>query len=222
ARPTIEVAHEALIRTWPRFRDWIDANREKLRSRAHVLQARAEWEQQGRRADLLLPAGFQLERARTLLAEPGDVPIADIREFIARSSGHEKRRQRIFVGACLAATLVTAGLGILAFVQGRAADVERNLAVTSEERAVANAKRAQSRLLAALSAQGLGVGNAVSGMLLGLEALPDVKYARPYLPEAEEALFNAFNNRKERVVQGGVESLSPDGKHVLTTSDTSA
>src|SRR5262249_22054854 len=80
----------------------------------------------------------------------------------------------------------------------------------------------QSRLLAALSAQGLGVGNAVSGMLLGLEALPDVKYARPYLPEAEEALFNAFNNRKERVVQGGVESLSPDGKHVLTTSDTSA
>ena len=31
ARPTVEVAHEALIRTWPRLRGWIDANREKLR-----------------------------------------------------------------------------------------------------------------------------------------------------------------------------------------------
>jgi Novel STAND NTPase 1 len=31
-RPTVEVAHEALIRTWPRFRGWIDANRETLRA----------------------------------------------------------------------------------------------------------------------------------------------------------------------------------------------
>jgi len=42
ARPTVEVAHEALIRTWPRLRGWIDANREKLRARAAILQAKAE------------------------------------------------------------------------------------------------------------------------------------------------------------------------------------
>ena len=86
ARPTVEVAHEALIRTWPRLRGWIDANREKLRARAAVLQAKAEWEQHGRREDLLLPAGFQLERARALLADPGDLTIDDIQEFIALSS----------------------------------------------------------------------------------------------------------------------------------------
>ena len=63
-RLQVEVSHEALIRTWPRLRDWIDANREKLRARAAVLQAKAEWEHQERRDDLLLPAGFQLERAR--------------------------------------------------------------------------------------------------------------------------------------------------------------
>src|SRR5262245_50436202 len=55
ARPMVEVAHEALIRTWPRLREWIDLNREKLRSRAAILQAKAEWEQQARRKDLLLP-----------------------------------------------------------------------------------------------------------------------------------------------------------------------
>jgi len=94
ARPTVEVAHEALIRTWPRLRGWIDANREKLRARVAVLQAKAEWEQQGRRDDLLLPPGFQLERARALLAEPGDLKIDDIQEFIALSSGREETERK--------------------------------------------------------------------------------------------------------------------------------
>ena len=91
ARPTVELAHEALIRTWPRLRGWIDASREKLRARAAVLQAKAQWEQQGGREDLLLPAGFQLERARALLAEPGDITVADIQEFIALSSARGTR-----------------------------------------------------------------------------------------------------------------------------------
>ena len=94
ARPTVEVAHEALIRTWPRLRGWIDANREKLRARAAVLQAKAEWEQHGRREDLLLPAGFQLERARALLADPGDLTIDDIEEFIALSSAREESERK--------------------------------------------------------------------------------------------------------------------------------
>jgi hypothetical protein len=95
-RPTVEIAHVALIRTWPRLRGWIDANREKLRSRAVVVQAKTEWEQNGRREDLLLPAGFPLERAKALLAEPGDLTIDDIQEFIARSSAREEieRKQR--------------------------------------------------------------------------------------------------------------------------------
>jgi WD40 repeat protein len=217
ARPTVEVAHEALIRTWPRFRVWIDANREKLRARAQVLQAKTEWEHQGRRTDLLLPAGFQLERARVLLAEPGDLPIADIREFITLSSAHEKRRQRILVATCLAVTLITATLGVFAFIQKRAADAERNHAVTSAKLAVESEKRAQSRLLATLSTQSVSTGDAVSGILLGLEALPDPKSKdrRPYLPEAEQALFNAFNNERESVVLKGAAEFSPDGQHLL-------
>jgi energy-coupling factor transporter ATP-binding protein EcfA2 len=90
ARPTVEVAHEALIRTWPRLRQWIESNREKLRSRAAILQAKADWEQHGRREDLLLPAGFQLDRARALLAEPGDLAVDDIQEFVTLSSAREE------------------------------------------------------------------------------------------------------------------------------------
>jgi Novel STAND NTPase 1/TIR domain len=94
ARPTVEVAHEALIRTWPRFRQWIDSNREKLRSRAAILQAKADWEQHGRREDLLLPAGFHLNRARALLAEPGDLTVDDIQEFIELSSAREENERK--------------------------------------------------------------------------------------------------------------------------------
>src|SRR5262249_15552243 len=93
ARPTVEVAHEALIRTWPRLKGWIGANREKLRARAAVLQAKAEWEQQGRREDLLLPAGFQLERARALLSDPGDLAIDDVQDFIGHSLARERERE---------------------------------------------------------------------------------------------------------------------------------
>src|SRR5260221_12748688 len=81
-------------------------NREKLRARAAVLQAKAEWEKQDRRVDLLLPAGFQLERARALLAEPGDITVDDIQEFIALSSAREKRLRRITRWAIAAAAAV--------------------------------------------------------------------------------------------------------------------
>jgi hypothetical protein len=82
ARPTVEVAHEALIRTWPRLRQWINSNREKLRSRAAVLQAKTDWEKSDRRDDMLLPAGLQLERGQPA----------------CRSGRHHHRRhQRIYL-----------------------------------------------------------------------------------------------------------------------------
>jgi len=141
-RPTVEVAHEALIRTWPRLRSWIDANREKLRARAAVLQAKADWEQHGRRDDMLLPAGLQLERARNLLAEPGDIPIDDIRAFIQQSSAREEgarrqvadtQRKRVrnrniaLAGVSLLAVLAVL-LGLIAERQQRVAEEQRQQA----------------------------------------------------------------------------------------------
>ena len=127
ARPTVEVAHEALIRTWPRLREWIDANREKLRSRAAVVRAKTEWEQNGRREDLLLPAGFQLERARALLADPGDLATDDIQQFITLSSEREDaerkrvKRKTLSAFAAVGAVILTAVIviGILQFQKGK-------------------------------------------------------------------------------------------------------
>jgi hypothetical protein len=123
ARPTVEVAHEALIRTWPRLREWVDANRDKLRARAAIVQAKAVWEEHGRREDLLLPRGFQLERARELAADPGYITIDDIKEFIDESEAadnkveaqrrYRARRNRTWIQAAIllvGLTLITIAL----------------------------------------------------------------------------------------------------------------
>ena len=137
-RPTVEVAHEALIRTWPRLREWINANREKLRARAAVLQAKVDWEQNGKRYDMLLPVGLQLERARSLLANPGDIATGDIKEFISPSSAREKRQQRITrwafaaIGAFILAMVAT--VGYLQWDKARQLDAQEKALAVSQKR----------------------------------------------------------------------------------------
>ncbi|HMQ34093.1 MAG TPA: WD40 repeat domain-containing protein, partial [Chloroflexaceae bacterium] len=41
--PTVEVAHEALLREWPRLRGWVDAARAELRAQRQLEQVAGEW-----------------------------------------------------------------------------------------------------------------------------------------------------------------------------------
>ncbi len=41
---TAEVAHEALIREWPTFRDWLNEDREGLQLHRRLTEAAHEWE----------------------------------------------------------------------------------------------------------------------------------------------------------------------------------
>ena len=91
-RATVEVAHEALIGRWPMLRAWVDANREKLRARAAILRAKAEWEEKGKIENFLLDSGVQLERGRDLLDAAGDVAVDDIRDYVGLSIEREKHR----------------------------------------------------------------------------------------------------------------------------------
>ncbi len=50
---TVQIAHEALIRTWPRLRGWINECRDDLRARERISHAAAEWNQQEQHPDLL-------------------------------------------------------------------------------------------------------------------------------------------------------------------------
>ncbi|HMQ24572.1 MAG TPA: BTAD domain-containing putative transcriptional regulator, partial [Acidimicrobiales bacterium] len=53
--PTVEVAHEALLREWPRLVDWIDEDRDALRVRRGISLAAAEWQVDPGDESTLLP-----------------------------------------------------------------------------------------------------------------------------------------------------------------------
>ena len=51
--PTIEVAHEALMREWGRFRRWIDSGREQVRLHRRLATAAREWQEADREPSYL-------------------------------------------------------------------------------------------------------------------------------------------------------------------------
>ena len=60
--PTVEIAHEALLREWSRVRAWIEASRDDLRLHARISSATDDWDAAGRDADYLL-TGIRLAQA---------------------------------------------------------------------------------------------------------------------------------------------------------------
>lgn len=45
---SVEVAHEALLREWPRLRDWLEEDRAGQRLRSHLINSAKEWDSSGR------------------------------------------------------------------------------------------------------------------------------------------------------------------------------
>ena len=59
--PTVEIAHEALLREWGRLRSWIEASREDIRMQRVLANSAADWEQSGRESSYLLH-GMRLDQ----------------------------------------------------------------------------------------------------------------------------------------------------------------
>jgi class 3 adenylate cyclase/WD40 repeat protein len=147
----VEVAHEALIREWPRLRAWLDEDRDSLRVQAHLTQAARDWEAAGRSAEDLY-AGARLEVVSER-AERGSIqPTAAERAFLdvsrAQQSAGERRdrRNRRRLRRLLAATVV--GL-VLAIVAGAVALTQRGEAQQQAGEAKRQAGEAKRQAAAA-------------------------------------------------------------------------
>ncbi|AVR97361.1 nSTAND1 domain-containing NTPase [Pseudoduganella armeniaca] len=84
---TYGIAHEALLRRWPRALDWIERHRQALQELTRTGAQAARWHAAGRPADLLLPPGLQARQAATLLESPEFTLPALERDFILASLG---------------------------------------------------------------------------------------------------------------------------------------
>lgn len=188
--PTVEVAHEALLREWPRLATWLDEDRDVLRSSGAVGLAADEWDDSGR-PDSDLYRGGRLENAVGLtIGSPDRLRPIDA-EFVAASQrsaeterNTEQRRVRRLrqgiVGIAVALVLALIAGGVAFTQQGRA-----------NEQAEVAGQRAQEAEVATLILQSntVAADDGELSILLALEA-----NRRAPGPESEQAVLRALTS----------------------------
>jgi WD40 repeat protein len=157
----VDVSHEALIRSWPRLRKWIDENRASLRLLRRVTEAAQEWQRLNRDEGVLF-RGARLTQAQ----EWRDRNEAELnlleREFLDASitarqklERQQRQRQRLLIGAAvLFAVLFIAasGTAIFGFSQWREAQKRSVLTLVQSVRANMLANRQLDAMIDALRA----------------------------------------------------------------------
>jgi WD40 repeat protein len=213
----IELAHEAVVRAWPRLRGWLEDDLEGQRTRHHLTQAAEDWARSGSQ-DSDLYRGTRLATTREWVAS-SDPRLTDLEQrFLAASdalataeeaSAIELARTRGRMVRRLRYALVGAAvLLVLALITGFVA-----VGQTGRARDEATAARARQ-----LSAQALTDSNIPLSALLSVAAvrLDDTPETRASLATvlARHASLIATSDQlgasPDRVVQ------SPDGARLAT------
>jgi WD40 repeat protein/DNA-binding SARP family transcriptional activator/energy-coupling factor transporter ATP-binding protein EcfA2 len=211
---TVEVAHESLLREWPRLRTWLEEDVEGRRLHRRLADAARAWDADGRDPSELY-RGTQLDLAADWAAGHADAPNRIERAFLDTSlSGRdaERRREARRVRRLRALLVAVALALVVALVAGAIAVRQRN-------RATDQGRLAEARELAAAAVANLDVDPERS-VLLALAAVDRTDSADgSVLPEAEEALHRAVT--ASRVVLrvpgvGGALDWSPDGTIFVT------
>lgn len=126
--PTFGIAHDALLRRWPRALAWIDSHRHALQLRTRISLQAARWQANGRSRDFLLPRGAQVNQARDLLQTPGFQLSVQDRDYIDASlrlaQRDERRRAALFAAVAMLAVLASV-LGLLARASQQASEQHR-------------------------------------------------------------------------------------------------
>jgi WD40 repeat protein/transcriptional regulator with XRE-family HTH domain len=157
---TVVVAHEALIRHWPRLREWIDADRAGLLIHRRLTAAAREWDTLNRERAALY-RGARLAAAREWATDHAN-DISELeREFLTASHATEhhesvaaaRRARRLRVLAVGLAAL-TAIVGVLAaWALNQRADAQRQRNDAQQKTAEARSLALTSSALALLSSR---------------------------------------------------------------------
>ena len=108
---TVEVAHEALLRVWSRFGEWLEPERGRLEAlRALIFQA-ATWDRRGQKSYDLSHRGKRLTEAGKLLVYERFRPHLGDREhaYLDASLTQERWRNRRWVSAVASVLLLVTG-----------------------------------------------------------------------------------------------------------------
>ncbi|MFI1936110.1 DNA-binding protein [Streptomyces purpureus] len=209
---TVDLAHEALITSWPRLRGWIDADRERIRLHRRLTEAALAWDELGRDPGALFrgsrlaaseDAFPEAERPRTLTPLEGAFLTAALaaRDDERRAAARTARRLRTFAVSVSVLLVIALVAGVLAWQQNR-----------SNERLLV---QAEARRIAALADDMRG-SDPRTAMRLSVAA-----WQLADLPETRSALYGAGaqRGRKTLRIPGSTVPdlmLSADGRTALS------
>ncbi|MFD4531689.1 cytochrome D1 domain-containing protein [Kitasatospora sp. NPDC058397] len=202
---TVDVAHEAVIRAWPRLRHWLDVDREALRTHRRLTQAALTWHEL-RRDPGALYRGAQLATARGWSRTGGAALNRLESAFLDASTAADDqrgRRRRRTVVALAVLTVLSLVLAVTAFVQGAQSDAQRRIAVSRE-------RAAQSRQLLETQPE--------AAALVALEG-----YRAAHSTEARSSLLSAYAAYSSNQFTGHTGAVTavayaPDGRTLATGS----
>jgi DNA-binding SARP family transcriptional activator/WD40 repeat protein len=151
---SVEVAHEALLREWPRLRAWLEEDREGRHVHYQLTEAAAAWHADGR-DEAGLYRGVRLQAARDWAAShPGHANQIEVEFLAASESAHERalrtarrtaRRMRSLAFGLAVLLVVALIAGAIAVVQRsetrRQANLARTRALQAETSRLANLAR---------------------------------------------------------------------------------
>jgi WD40 repeat protein/DNA-binding SARP family transcriptional activator len=193
----VEVAHEALLREWPRLRGWLEEDAEGRRLQLHLRAAVSSWEAGGRdRGELCRGARLAstLDWARDHETDLNDVERAFLDESRLASERSQRRLRAMLAGvASLLVLAVIAGLvaleqrgnardeAVTAAAQRLGAqalaedDLDRSLLLARQGVKLDDSLQTRSDLLAALlkSPAAIGVLRGDGDRLISLDLSPD-------------------------------------------------
>ena len=117
----VEVAHEALIRSWSRLREWIEADREALVTHRRLTEAANQWNQNGRDESFLY-RGVSLAKTEEWSNTHAEDLNSMEREFLTASRalrerirwerGRNARSRRLALGVMVAVVIAALGFGL--------------------------------------------------------------------------------------------------------------
>jgi WD40 repeat protein len=139
---TVAIAHEALLREWPRLAGWVDEAKDDLVALRRLELAAAEWQEEKRDPALVFSRSLTERYTQGLSSQAGKLE----REFLAaseqRNADSERRRSRT-------RWAIMAGFGVAAVVAGVLAINARNdRAAAVEQREVAELRSLMNEVAA--------------------------------------------------------------------------
>jgi DNA-binding SARP family transcriptional activator/ABC-type glycerol-3-phosphate transport system substrate-binding protein len=194
--PTVELTHEAVLRAWPRYADWIREAADDLRLAVELERGALEWNASGRAHDYLLTgARLRLQEEVRTRTDVEVSPEADM--FLAASVAHRRRaeeedearrarehdlerravrRLRAVVAALVVLVVATSGLSALTAQRGAEAERQRTAALAAASEVLV---RQLSFAAAAEAAR-----DPELGLLLALHAVRVASLREETLPQA--------------------------------------